>query len=354
MKMKKNKLKKLLEGLSDSNSDVREVFKTSERYLLKTEKEMQEIAGKLQGNAEVRTVEMAKKKIAELKEQVQSIFNSVVTLKDELKQGGNDLTSALNQKIDALKSAMVEYRTANLGRLGTLSEEMDELRDDIREISQRKVEIPNYENQIGEIENTLGELVITLKEETEEKINKVEDILTESKKTAGNLEEEIKKLRRDTMSAIASKGGGNMNRNILVGNNPSTLGRYTDLNILAGNNITLTYTNNDNLKTTNLTIAATGGAGSGITRNVATTIVSSVIGAVAATDYVIVAGAGVQITLPTAVGNSNLYTIKNKSSSSVLVVADGAETIDDAATALMQTQYTAIDLISDNANWHVT
>ena len=46
-----------------------------------------------------------------------------------------------------------------------------------------------------------------------------------------------------------------MNRNILVSGNPSTLGRYTDLNLLAGSGATLTYVNNDTLKTTDLTIA---------------------------------------------------------------------------------------------------
>lgn len=333
----KTKLRKILAGIS--RPDVRDAFKS-------VEKEMKKVADKLKENAEMKTIEMTKKRIAEVKEQVQSIFDYLDKLKEDLKKSESDLTGSLNQKLDALKSRMVEYRTASLERLGTLSAEMDSLKGDIREISNKKVEIPNYKNRIDEVENKLNEL---LKEKTKDKI---EGILTESKKTISNLEEEIKKLRIDTMSAIASRGGGNMNRNILVGNNPSTLGRYTDLNILAGSNITLSYTNNDNLKTTNLTIAAT--AGSGVTRNISTVSVSSVAAAVASTDYVIVAGAGIQLTLPTAVGNLNLYTIKNKAASSVLVVANGAETIDDDANIILATQYTAVDIISDDANWHIT
>lgn len=339
----KEKLKKILNSLSNKDAGLSTAFKS-------VEAEMKRVADKLREDAEVKTVEMSKKKIAELKNEMRSLFEHIENLKENLKKSESDLSSSLNQKLDNLKSKMAEYRVASLDRLGILSAEMDGLKEDIREISQRKVEIPNYEIQIGELENKLGELVLALKEETE---GKIEDILTESKKKISELEEEIKKLRRDTMTTLASRGGGNMNRNILVGNNPSTLGRYTDLNIRAGTNITLSYTNNDNLKTTDLTIAATGG-GSGITRNVATTIVSSVIGAVASTDYVVVAGAGIKLTLPTAVGNTNLYTIKNKVASSVLVVADGVETIDDATTALMETKYTAIDLISDNAAWHIT
>ena len=341
MPTNKEKLKKILVGMSNNESGLKTAFKSIEQ-------EMAKVADNLRVEAETKTVAVAKKKIAEIKEQIQSIFDYIANLKEELKKSESDLTGSLNQKLDVLKSRMAEYRTASLDRLGILSAEMDGLKDDIREISQRKVEIPNYKNQIGEIESKLEDLIAGLKKETQ---NKIEGILAETKKTVGELEEEIKKLRRDTMSAMAGRGG-NMNRNILVGNNPSTLGRYTDLNILAGSNVTLTYTNNDNLKTTNLTIAAT--AGSGTNRNISTVNVSSVIASVASTDYVVIAGAGIKLTMPTAVGNTNLYTIKNKSTSSVLVAANGAETIDAAATALMETQYTAIDLISDDAAWHIT
>ena len=188
-------------------------------------------------------------------------------------------------------------------------------------------------------------MIIGSKEETEDKVKEI-------KKTVNDLEEEIKKLRRDTMSAVASRGGGNMNRNILVGNNPSTLGRYTDLNLLAGANITLTYNNNDNLKTTNLTIGAA--AGSGVTRNISTVIVSSVVAAAASTDYVIIANGGIQLTLPTAVGNTNLITVKNVGTSSVLIATTGGQTIDGDTTIIMPLRYTAVDIISDDANWNVT
>ena len=308
--MNKDKLKKILQGISSPASGVKD----------------QKVVDKLLAT-----------------------FDWLYKLKEELKKSEVDLTISLNQKLDILKSKMAEYRTASLDRLGTLSEEMDRLKEDIREISSKKVEIPDFESHILKVENELGDLVFGLKEYTEETI---ESTVKEFKKTINNLEEEIKKLRRDTMSVTAGRGGGNMNRNILVGNNPSTLGRYTDLNIKPGTNVTLTYTNNDNLKTTDLTIAATGG--SGITRNVSTVIVSSVVAAVASTDYVVIAGAGIQLTLPTAVGNTNLITVKNKAASSVIVIANGAETIDGDANIILATRYVSVDLISDNAAWHIT
>jgi len=60
------------------------------------------------------------------------------------------------------------------------------------------------------------------------------------------------------------------------------------------------------------------------------------------------------LTLPTAVDNENLYTIKNAGTGSVLVATDGSEEIDEASTALLKVQYTAVDLISDGSNWQVT
>jgi hypothetical protein len=168
-----------------------------------------------------------------------------------------------------------------------------------------------------------------------------------------DLDKKIAKVRTDLLSAISTKiGGGNANRNILVASNPSVLGRYTDLNLIPGSNVTLSYTNNDNLKTTDLTIAATGGGGAA--RSISTVSVSSVIGALASTDYVIIASAGIELTMPTAVSNTNLYTIKNTSASSVLLTPDGSETIDTQSDLILATQYTAVDLISDNANWQIT
>lgn len=246
--MNRDKLKKVLSAFSNSDAGVKEAFKS-------IEKEMQRVADKLREEAETKTVNLAKQKIKELKEQIKSIFEALDVLKEDLKKSEGELVNGLNQKIDILKTRMVEYRTASLERLGMLSAEIDGLKKDIREISQRKIEIPNYEVQIKDLEVKLKEVLVDLTGDKEEMVNNFQKSITD-------LDKEIKKLRRDTMSIMANRGGGNMNRNILVGDNSSTLGRYTDLNIKAGTNVTLTYINNDNLKTTDLTIAAAGGSGS--------------------------------------------------------------------------------------------
>lgn len=170
--------------------------------------------------------------------------------------------------------------------------------------------------------------------------------------------EEIKKEILVLKGRInTAHGGGNANRNMLVGGNSSTLSRYTDVNLKAGANITITYANNDNLKTTDITFASSGGGGGsviGTTRSINTISTSQTAGSTTLTDYVYIASAGIQITLPTAVGNTNLYTYKNTSTSSVLLTPNGAEKIDTQSNAILAVQYTSVDLISDGANWQIT
>lgn len=162
-------------------------------------------------------------------------------------------------------------------------------------------------------------------------------------------------LQKDLTSRINSiPRGGNANRNISIGGNASTLSRYTDINLKAGNNVTITYANNDTTKNVDITISSSGGGGgsvTGIIRSINTVSTSQAMGDTAGTDYVYLATAGVKLDLPTGVGNSNLYTVKNISNSSVLV----SGTIDDdAAGVIMPVKYTSVDLISNDTDWKIT
>ncbi len=93
--------------------------------------------------------------------------------------------------------------------------------------------------------------------------------------------------------------------------------------------------------------------GSGITRVSSVISVSSTMGATSATDYVVMPNVGVAVTLPTAVGNTNLYTVKNIAVSSVLVATTAGETIDGSTTALLPTQYQSLSFISNGSVWGV-
>lgn len=60
------------------------------------------------------------------------------------------------------------------------------------------------------------------------------------------------------------------------------------------------------------------------------------------------------INLYTAVGNSGReITIKNISTNSITIDANGSETIDGSATATITTQYASITVVSDGSNWFI-
>lgn len=182
----------------------------------------------------------------------------------------------------------------------------------------------------------------------------IEDITATNQKRDKENKDSIEKLRREILSRLSNIGGGNQNRNIAIGGNTSVLSKYTDINLKAGSNVTITYTNNDTTKYTDITIAATGGGGGsvgGVVRSINTVSTSQTMGSVAGTDYVYLASAGIRLALPPAAGNTNLYTIKNVSNSSVLV----AGTIDDdAGGVIMPIKYTSVDIVSNDTDWKIT
>lgn len=80
---------------------------------------------------------------------------------------------------------------------------------------------------------------------------------------------------------------------------------------------------------------------------------------VASTDDVILAdatSAAFTVALPTAIGWTKRITIKkiDSGANAVTVGTTGGQTIDGQSTRLLNTQFSSVTLISDNANWRVT
>ena len=108
----------------------------------------------------------------------------------------------------------------------------------------------------------------------------------------------------------------------------------------------------DSTQPTGLRWGAVAG-GSGIARSVNIVSANTNAGATALTDYVYLASGTTTITMPTAVGNTNLYTIKNTGVNTVTIGTTSAQTIDGGGTALLKVQNTSLDLISNGSNWYV-
>ena len=99
--------------------------------------------------------------------------------------------------------------------------------------------------------------------------------------------------------------------------------------------------------------AVAGGGGSGITRSVNVISTPQTAGATAVTDYVYFVSGTTTLTLPTAVGNTNRYAVKNTGVATVTVATTSAQTIDGSSTASLPVANSSLDIISDGANWRV-
>lgn len=239
---------------------------------------------------------------------------------------------------------------------GSLIKELQDYRDEqssLRDIQESTVS--TLQSRIDELAS-LYELLSSqdLTTPLEERISLVE----KSEKWLPEVErltKEIEKLRKELTNRINTlpRGGGNANRNIAIAGNVNTLNKYTDINLKAGAGINITYTNNETTKYTDITIAATGGGG-GIVREVNVISTNTNAGDTAGIDYVYVVSGTTTVTLPTAVGNTNLYTIKNVGAGVILIATTGGQTIDGDASLSLVTQFTSVDLISDGSNWNIT
>jgi len=87
-----------------------------------------------------------------------------------------------------------------------------------------------------------------------------------------------------------------------------------------------------------------------LTRTTETVTTAVTLGA--AGDYVVFVDAGGVPTLPTAVGNTSSYRVKNVSSDDQSLATTGAETIDGMATLTLGPGQAA-EIVSDGANWRI-
>ena len=97
------------------------------------------------------------------------------------------------------------------------------------------------------------------------------------------------------------------------------------------------------------------GGGGGISRSI-TTITGSTTGlATASTDYVYVGNTSgnINLTMPTAVSNTNRYTVKQNNIGVLTLLTTSSQTIDGVTAYSLNRQYQAVDLLSDNSNWFI-
>lgn len=93
-------------------------------------------------------------------------------------------------------------------------------------------------------------------------------------------------------------------------------------------------------------------SGSGISRTITSISTATTASAAANVDYVYLVSGTTTLTLPTAVSNTNRYTVKNTGTNTVTIATTSSQTIEGSATAAL-TPNTSLEVISDGSNWRV-
>lgn len=118
--------------------------------------------------------------------------------------------------------------------------------------------------------------------------------------------------------------------------------------IVAGTNVTV-----DNADPRNPIVSSSGGgSGSGITRSVSNISTNTNAGSASTTDYTYIVTGVVTLTLPTAVGNTNRYSVISTDGQTTIATTS-AQTINGSSTVTLPITNMSLDFVSDNTNWHV-
>jgi hypothetical protein len=265
----------------------------------------------------------------------------IAGLVEEVRASEAKGTQMTQNGIKAMLSRLENYKTEYEKGIKDTSAKSTALEVEVRKLSDDLSKVPDsFDGTFLEISNSLAENIVAT---------------DEAMKTAVAAEVLIKETEQKLNNRISQiqTGGGNANRSILVGGNKDTLKYFTDINLKAGTNVTITTSVNQATKYTDITIAAAGGGSS--TRSVNTISSDTSAGSSTGTDYVYICSAALTLTLPTAASNSNLYTVKNNTSGVVIINPSGSDTIDSDATLQLVTRYTSVDLVSDGvSNWNIT
>lgn len=333
MANKKDKLKALYAQLKELESKgsvpTAEITELTDSLIAE---EVALVASQLKDNPKIKILQRFSQELKNFRTELdlKPILTAVQALSNEIEQNGKTLTADFEQKI---KSSVSTFDPSEL--VQTITDAKSSLLKDFN--SQNEVNAKSFESlflELGNIKASVDGLI------------KSGDVL--SKTRATELEDLNTKLGK-----LSRLGGGAMDRQMFIGG-VDPLKRYTDMNIKAGSNVTISYVNNNTTKKVDVTFSATGGSGSGIVRSINSIAVDTAAGQDTTTDYVYLCSGTLTLTLPDATTNSNLYTIKNVGAGIVTVATTSSQTIDGSLTITLPTQYTSVDVSSDTANWNVT
>lgn len=303
--------------------------------------ELSKLKKSLTETVNIQTLDDVSRKLKQFQSKID--FEPLITELENVKSIVSQKTNGLeNQILSKTRELIKASDDRDEQKIQSLSTELSTLKESL--FLNRSLDLQGLNGQITELKTLSANAGTTLSS------------LSESVKN-GSTKDEVKdglgKLRTELVGMLNKYGGGSMNRQMFIGG-VDPLTKYTDVNFKAGSNVTLTYANNNATKKVDITITSSGGGGGGTVRSINSISGDTSAGATSGTDYVYLCSGTLTLTLPDAAANTNLYTVKNVGSGIITIATTSSQTIDGTTTITMPVQYTAVDLISDTANWNVT
>lgn len=346
----RSKLQKLLNRLDNTNETTLGAIRDFEGGV-KTLRE------KLQKEIEASTLSEVNLKINKLRKSIDldPIVNSLQNLESNFEQSILSIFRDIEVKSKELGKLTSDSTAKSKAQSDTLTSEISKLKRFLEDV------VSAHRTELNLVNNDLTTLITSSKNlATKEELQGIKagsekattDLSKKTEESVKEVNDNLFKFRIDLLNKLAEKGGGHANRQVLF-NGTDYLKRFTDYNLIAGNNVNFTIAENQTAKRVNITIASSG-SGGGRVRLIQSVAINTVMGASADTDYVYLVSGTTTMTLPTGVGNDNQYTVKNVGVGTVTIDTTGGETIDGNLTITMPVQFTSVDLISDTANWNIT
>lgn len=306
--------------------------------------ELSKLKKGLEETVYIQTADDVSRKLKQFQSKID--FEPLMKAVEGIRNSFTEKTKELEAQIDSKVLEVIGEK--DLAIASTINAEIASLKEELAKIKSSELfDVETLTRQIKDAKSASERIDTTIR-------NLVDELNTKStKEEAKNISESLEKMHTDLLTRLSKIGGGSANRQFFVGG-ADPLTKYTDINLKAGANVTLTYANNNTTKKAEITIAAVGGGGGGTVRSINSISASTSAGSTAGTDYVYLCSGTLTLTLPDATANTNLYTVKNVGTGVVTIDTTSSQTIDGSLTIVMPVQYTAVDLISDTANWNVT
>lgn len=235
--MKRLKLQKLLGKLTSFDTEVDDTFSS-------LDKEMANVTAKLKETITAKTLDQVNTEFKKLQDSFKPLLSAFEDLKSNISSREKRLIETLDFKLKELRSS---------ANSKDYSFEIQQIQNQISNLSNKKIDIPDFSSQILETEQRLETLIGLLPND------ELKSGLDDIKKQVSILEDSFKKIREVIINRNQSYGGGNANRQIRV-EGVDVLTKYTDINIYGVTSSVISSVDNTN-KRVNIGIQGGGGGG---------------------------------------------------------------------------------------------